>query len=124
MEYGCYLRSDQWEKIYEYLQGFKGLHLKDEQSARRFVEGVFCILTTGSQWRRLPREYGNWNHLYQRFCDWCDKGIWYKMLYYFQDDADMEYIMIDSTILRAHACAAGAEKKYSKPSKSARKSRL
>ena len=98
MIFCCHLRSDQWEKIYAYLKDYKGLHLKDEQSVRRFVEGVLCVLTTGIQWRRLPREYGNWHHLYQRFCHWCDKGIWYKMLYYFQHDADMAYIMIDSTI--------------------------
>ncbi|PCH59320.1 MAG: hypothetical protein COC05_07275 [Gammaproteobacteria bacterium] len=33
------------------------------------------------------------------------------MLYYFAHDPDMEYIMVDSTILRAHACSAGALKK-------------
>ncbi|GEM_PF-7095525 len=55
MEYCCHLRSDQWDKIYEYLQGFKGIHLKNEQSVRRFVEGVFCVLTMGCQWRRMRR---------------------------------------------------------------------
>lgn len=105
MFYACYIRADQWDKLYGYLLEYKGLHIKDEFSARQFVEGVFWMLTTGSQWRRLPREYGKWNHVYQRFSSWAEKGIWYKMLYYFQQDADMEYIMIDSTILRAHACA-------------------
>jgi transposase len=123
MEFSCYIKEDQWVKIYEYLKTFKGLHLKNEKEVRRFVEGVFCILVTGSQWRRLPREYGNWNHVYQRFCDWCEKGIWYKMLYYFQEDADMEYIMVDSTILRAHACAAGAKKKANKAFKNVKKNK-
>jgi transposase len=62
----------------------------------------------------LPKEYGEWNHVYQRFCRWSDKGIWHKMLYYFAKNADMEYIMVDSTILRSHACAAGAKKKMEK----------
>ncbi len=60
---------------------------------------------SGSQWRLLPKEYGNWNKTYHRFSDWAEKGIWYKTLYYFAEDSNMEYIMIDSTILRAHACA-------------------
>ena len=123
MEFCCHLRADQWEKIYNYLSCFKGGHLKDELLTRRFVEGVFHVLITGSKWRRLPREYGHWNQLYQRFCRWCDKDIWYKMLYYFQEDKDMEYIMIDSTILRAHACAAGAEKNRNRLLKNVRKSK-
>jgi transposase len=111
MKFCCYLGANQWEKIYVYLHEYKGLHIKDELSARRFVEGVFWMLTSGSQWRRLPREYVHWNHVYQRFCDWRHKGIWQKMLYYFSKDADMEYIMVDSSILRAHSCAAGAKKR-------------
>ena len=39
------------------------------------------------------------------------------MFYYFQNDPDMEYIMIDSTILRAHACASGGSIKKKQKSK-------
>jgi transposase len=59
----------------------------------------------------LSPEYGDWNTVYKRFADWAEKGIWYKMFYYFANNSDMEYIMIDSTILRAHACSSGALKK-------------
>jgi hypothetical protein len=59
----------------------------------------------------LPPDYGNGNVVSQRFVDWAERGVWYKMLYYFAHDPDMTSIMIDSTILRAHACAAGALKK-------------
>lgn len=109
MEFACRLTPHQWENIYHYLSQYKGLHVSNEESVRRFVEGVFWMLKSGAQWRLLPREYGNWNHVYQRFAHWADKGIWHKMLYYFAKDPDMEYIMVDSTILRAHACAAGAK---------------
>ncbi len=72
------------------------------------MEAVFWMVCSGSQWRLLAKEYGNWNVVYQRFPDWADRGAWYKMIYYFTNDSDMEYIMVDSTILRAHACASGA----------------
>ena len=48
---------------------------------------------------------------YKRFARWCDKGVWERMLAHFADDPDMENGMVDSTIVRAHACAAGATKK-------------
>jgi hypothetical protein len=34
------------------------------------------------------------------------------MLVHFADDPDLENAMIDSTIVRAHPCAAGAQKKW------------
>ena len=112
MFYKRHIGEEQWQKIYNYLSDFPRIHARDEDGLRQFVEAVFWIVRSGSQWRLLPSEYGEWNKVYHRFADWADKGIWYKMLYYFQSDADMtqreaqaKYIMIDSTILRAHACA-------------------
>ena len=35
------------------------------------------------------------------------KDIWNKLLQFCIQDPDLEYIMIDATIVRAHACAAG-----------------
>lgn len=111
MSYTRNLSSSQWSKLYAYLKPFPRIHTKNEDRINRFVEGVFWILRSGAQWRMLPKEYGDWNVVYQRFSDWAERGVWFKMLYYFAKDPDMEYIMVDSTILRAHACAAGAVKK-------------
>jgi transposase len=105
-----FIKEEAWTKIYDYLKGFGNIYVKNESDCRRFVEGVFWMLKSGAQWRLLPESYGNWNTVYRRFADWSEKGIWYKMLYHFSEDADMEYIMIDSTILRAHACATPQKK--------------
>lgn len=105
MSYTQHIGSRAWRRIYDYLSDFSDIYTKNEEECRRFVEAVFWMARSGSQWRLLPKEYGAWNTVYRRFADWAEKGIWYKMLYYFQEDADMEYIMVDSTILRAHACA-------------------
>ena len=109
MSYISRIGDRQWSRLYAYLSEYNAIYTKNEEQCRRFVEAVFWMARSGSQWRLLPEEYGNWNTVYRRFSDWAQKGIWYKMLYYFQDDADMEYIMIDSTILRAHACASPAK---------------
>lgn len=117
MSYKRLIGDTAWVKIYAYLQQFPKIHTGKEDNTRRFVEGVFWMARSGAQWRLLPPEYGQWNTVYRHFADWAEAGVWYKMLYYFSDDPDMEYIMVDSTILWAHACAAGAVKKNTAPEK-------
>jgi transposase len=38
------------------------------------------------------------------------KGIWEKLFQAIQQDPDMKYVMLDSTVIRANACAAGYTK--------------
>lgn len=37
--------------------------------------------------------------------------MWREMFEHFADDPDMEKLMVDSSVVRAHACAAGASEK-------------
>ncbi len=106
------LTDDQWAKIRAFLRSDPRAYLgRDEQACRRFVEAVLWIDRSGAQWRFLPAAYGNWNSVYKRFARWCALGVWERMVAHFADDPDMEHGIVDSTIVRAHPCAAGAEKK-------------
>ena len=105
------IQDEQWSKIYQFLQECPEVYARQEAPNRRFIEAVHWIMRTGAQWRELPAHYGRWNSVYKRFARWCDKGIWVKMHLHFSDDPDMENLIIDSTIVRAHPCAAGASKK-------------
>ena len=58
-----------------------------------------------------PKNTGNGTPFYKRFVRWCENGVWQRMFEHFADDPDMENGMIDSTIVRAHPCASGAQKK-------------
>ncbi|WP_119343868.1 IS5 family transposase, partial [Facilibium subflavum] len=104
-----HINGNAWEKIYEFLMTVKRIHCKNTESLRLFVEGVYYVLRTGCQWRMLPEYYGHWRAVHKRFMHWAELGIWDEMMKH-MSDADMQDVMIDSTIVRAHACAAGYEK--------------
>jgi transposase len=78
---------------------------------RMFVEGVLWIVRTGSPWRDLPEVFGEWNSVFRRFSRWSDKAVWRRIFEAMSDDPDFEYLIVDSTIIRAHQHAAGAKKK-------------
>ena len=75
-----------------------------------FVEAVLWIVRTGSPWRDLPEVFGEWNSVFRRFSRWSRKGIWWRVFAAMSDDPDFEYLIIGSTIVRAHQHAAGAKK--------------
>jgi transposase len=107
------LSDEQWTKIRDFLRQEPNADIgKDEQACRRFVEAVKWMSRSGAQWRLLPAEYGNWNSIYKRLVGGCKTGVWERMLGHFAHDPDLENGMIDSTLVRAHPGAAGAQKKW------------
>lgn len=80
------------------------------QNNRRFVQGVCWVLRSGARWCDMPPRYGAWKIVHQRFLRWAEKGVWDAMFTMLTRDHDNEYLMIDSTIVRAHQQAATAKK--------------
>ena len=101
------LKDSEFKVIFEILKTFKGIHKKSELRLRNFIEAVCYICRSGCQWRLLPKEYGCWRAIHKRFKAWSDRGIWKKLFEESQNNPDMEWVMIDSTIVRSHACSAG-----------------
>jgi transposase len=102
--------NHQWEKIFAFLKTCQNIYIGQESECRNFLEAVFWITRSGSQWRLLPSSYGNWNTVYKRFARWSEHGIFEKLFEQISNDRDLEYLLIDSTIVRAHACSSGAQK--------------
>ena len=108
---GPFLSAAQFERVYGLLRQERKIHTKQRERERRFLEAVYWIDRGGAQWRFLPAEYGAWNSVYQRFARWDDLGVWERLFHGVADDPDLQAVMIDATVIRAHACAAGAPKK-------------
>jgi transposase len=81
------------------------------QDNRLFVEAVLYRYRAGIPWRDLPERFGDWKNVHRRFSRWAENGVWTRLFHALAADADNEYAMIDSTIVRAHQHSAGAQKK-------------
>lgn len=103
------ISDEDWAKLQPHLPGQRGSWGGVAKDNRLFINAVFWILRTGSPWRDLPPDYGDWKNVHRRFCRWRDKGIWEKLLEIFADDADYEWLMIDASHVKVHPHAAGAK---------------
>lgn len=105
------LRDDQWQRIEGLLPGRKGHVGVTAKNNRLFVESVLYRYRAGIPWRDLPERFGDWRVVHTRFSRWAKTGIWERLFHQLAAEADNEYGMIDSTIVRAHQHSAGARKK-------------
>lgn len=105
------LRDDQWERIKDLLPGRDGHVGVTAKDNRLFVEAVLYRYRAGIPWRDLPGRFGDPIKVHTRFSRWARSGVWEKVFEVLAADADNEYAMIDSTIVRAHQHSAGAPKK-------------
>jgi transposase len=105
------LRDDQWERIEGLLPGREGHVGVTAKDNRLFVEAVLYRYRAGIPWRDLPERFGPWKAVHTRFSRWAAGGVWEQVFQHLAGEADNEYALIDSTIVRAHQHSAGAPKK-------------
>jgi len=105
------LRDDQWDRIKDLLPGREGHVGVTAKDNRLFVEAVLYRYRAGIPWRDLPERFGDPVKIHTRHMRWAESGVWERVFTALAADADNEYAMIDSTIVRAHQHSAGARKK-------------
>lgn len=103
------ITDQQWQKIAHLLPGKVGDVGRSATDNRLFINGVLWINRSGAPWRDLPQRFGPWNSVYRRFRRWAKADVWKKIFDQLQEP-DLDWIMIDSTIVRAHQHSAGQKK--------------
>jgi transposase len=112
MGIGRYELSDvQWERIKDFLPGRTEHVGRTAMDNRLFVNGVLWVLRCGAHWHDLPDRYGKYKSVHKRFSRWATSGVWEKVFQQLVGDRKNQYLMIDSTIVRAHQQAATGRKK-------------
>ena len=110
------LTDSQWERIKDMLPGKAGDVGVTAKDNRLFVDAVLYRYRAGVPWRDLPACYGEFWVVHTRFSRGAKRGVWESLFERLAGDADHEYAMIDSTIVRAHQHSAGAKKSRRRPS--------
>ena len=103
------LTDTQWERMAPFGLGKPGDPGRTGSDNRLFVEAVLWIARTGSPWRDLPAGFGKWNTVFRRFRDWVRADVFGRMFDAVSGDPDMEFAMVDATIVKVHRHGQGAK---------------
>ena len=104
-----FLTDEQWERVAPHTAGKRGDRGQTGRGTRLFVDAVLWMAREGARWRALPAGYGHWNSAFVRFRRWTRTGVWERLFGALQGDPDFEYVLVDSTIVRAHQHSAGGK---------------
>ena len=105
-----FLTDEMWLKLAPLLppeRGGMGRSRLPNRPIRPMVEAILWKHRTGAPWRDMPEAFGPWTSIYTRFNAWSKRGVWQEVLEWLRKDADLEWVMLDGTIARAHQHSAG-----------------
>ena len=100
------LSDGQWERVKDLLPGKVGDPGRSGRDNRLFVNGVLWVLRSGAHCHDLPERYGKWKTVHTRFSRWAKAGVWERVFEALIKDRDNRYLMLDTTLVRAHQQAA------------------
>lgn len=106
-----------FERIEPLLPGQPGKLGRNAANNRLFIDAVLWIARTGAPWQDLPERFGIADTVYKRFSRWSKRGIWQEIHHAVQDP-DLEWLMLDGSVIRAHQHAAGKKKVMQTPRRS------
>jgi transposase len=108
---GDELRDDQWARILPLIPGGSEGKRGPRTDNRRFIHALLWMARSGARWKDLPERFGSFQTVKRRYYRWVERGLIDRLFVQLGQDADLEWLMLDSTVIRAHQQAAGAPKK-------------
>ena len=98
-----------WQRIAPLLPGKASESGVTAGDNRLFLEAVLWKVRTGAPWPDLPPCFGKWNSQFRRFRPWASSGVFQRLFEALRGNPDLEYVLIDGTIVPVHQKAAGAK---------------
>lgn len=102
------LTDELWPKLKAILRQQR---IYDKPFLRDMVEGMLYRMRVGCPWRDLPKEFGCWNTIFQKFNRWAAKNKLMMIFRMLVNEPDLEWEFIDGSIVKAHQHSAGAASK-------------
>ena len=108
---GEVLRDDQWEQIEQFVPGGRKGKRGPRSDGRRFFNALLWVARSGARWRDLPERFGPYQTAKRRYYRWIEMGVFDRLFEAVASQPDLEWLMIDATVIRAQSQAAGARRK-------------
>lgn len=103
------LSEKQWARIAPLIAGKASDPGRTGADNRLFVNAVLWVIRSGAHWHDLPERYGKYKTVHKRFTRWARTGVWERIFEDLTSDPDNQYLMLDSTVVRAHQQAANGK---------------
>ncbi len=103
------LSEKQWARIGPLIAGKASDPGRTGTDNRLFVNAVLWVIRSGAHWHDLPERYGKYKTVHKRFTRWAKAGVWERIFEDLTTDPDNQYLMLDSTVVRAHQQAANGK---------------
>jgi len=104
-----WLSEAQWAAIEPHIpKVYTGKRRVDD---RRVISGIVHRLREGCRWRALPEVYGPYTTVFNRYNRWSKRGLWQAIFTALVESSEPpDTAMIDSSSVKAHRSASGAQK--------------
>ena len=74
------LTDEQWTLVCPLLPPQRGGIGRPPNDHRAVLGGILWVARTGSSWREMPKEYGDFTTAYKRWKLWKERGLWRRIL--------------------------------------------
>lgn len=104
------LTDEQWARLAPLMPGGCKGKRGPRTNNRLFLDALIWMTRAGGRWKDLPERFGKAGTVKRRYYDWMARGVLAEILAALAEEADLEWICVDATIVRAHQQAAGASR--------------